>query len=301
MSPTAHTFAAMTPKMIAAIALIAMMVQLGLSLEPVVDRAAKRRERWLVVRALVFTFAVVPLLAFLAQRALGATGVGATALLILAAAPGGRHAPLLARAAKGDADLSVRITVGANRLNALLSPLLAAWLLGAHRVGVRHLPFVLQLIVLQLVPFHAARLLHKRRPALGTRLAKPAQYTAIGATLVLLGYLTARHALSAIASFGARGWLAVLLFGTVLLALGWLVGGRDAATRRTFAISSAARNLALALVIANMMVGDDRVLMTIFGAWVVLLALGWLAVALVRIRPLPIVPSSSAIARAAPG
>jgi hypothetical protein len=29
LSPTVHTFAALTPKMIAAIALIAMMVQLG--------------------------------------------------------------------------------------------------------------------------------------------------------------------------------------------------------------------------------------------------------------------------------
>jgi BASS family bile acid:Na+ symporter len=301
MSPTAHTFAAMTPKMIAAIALIAMMVQLGLALEPVVDRAAKRRARWLVARALVFTFAVVPLLALLAQRALGATGVGATALLLLAAAPGGRHAPLLAKAAHGDAALSIRITLNANRLNALLSPLLAAWLLGEHRVGLRHLPFLLQLIVLQLVPFHAARRLHKWRPALATRLARPAQYTSIGATLVLLIYLTARHALGAIASFGGRGWLAVLLFGAVLLALGWLAGGREAATRSTFALTGEARNLALALVIANMMVGDDRVLMTIFDAWVVLLGLGWLAVALFRIRPLPIAPSSSAIARAAPG
>jgi predicted Na+-dependent transporter len=87
--------------MIAAIALIAMMVQIGLALEPVTDRAAKRRERWLVVRALAFNFALVPLLALLAKVASGATGPGATALLVLASSPGGRHAPALTRAGGG--------------------------------------------------------------------------------------------------------------------------------------------------------------------------------------------------------
>jgi hypothetical protein len=74
--------------------------------------------------------------------------------------------------------------------------------------------------------------------------------------------LTAHHALRAMLFFGVRGWLAVLLV------LGGLVGGRDASMRRTFE----ARNLALALVIANMTVRDDQVLMRIFAAWVILFA-----------------------------
>ena len=90
MSPTATTFAALTPKLIAAIALVAMMVQLGLALEPVRDKAVKRHERWLVVRALAFNFALVPAMALLTKRALGASGPGAIALLLLAATPGGR-------------------------------------------------------------------------------------------------------------------------------------------------------------------------------------------------------------------
>jgi predicted Na+-dependent transporter len=112
--------------------------------------------------------------------------------------------------------------------------------------------------VLQIVPFFGARGLRKWRPALAARMVRPAQRTAIGATLLLLVYLTARHALGGILSFGARGWLAVLIFGAVLLILRWLVGGRDPATRRTFALAGEARNLALALVIANMTVRDDQ-------------------------------------------
>jgi BASS family bile acid:Na+ symporter len=291
LSPTAHTFAALTPKLIAAIALIAMMAQLGLALEPLHDRAAKRRERWLVVRALAFNFALVPIVALFAKHAIGATGPGAIALLLLAASPGGRHAPALTRAGGGDAALSVEITLFTNKLNAFLSPFLAAWLIGGHRVEVRELTYVAQLFVLQILPFYGARLLRKWRPARAAQLGRPAEYTAIAATLVLLLYLTAHHAFSGLLSFGVRGWLAVLVFGAVLLVLGWLAGGRDPATRRTFAVAGQARNLALALVIANMTVGDDRVLMAIFGAWVILFALGWVAVAIVRMGSAPTAPS----------
>jgi hypothetical protein len=73
VSQTALTFSALTPKVIAAVALVAMMAQLGLALEPIVDRATKRHERWFVLRALAFNFTVVPLLALLAAGASGET------------------------------------------------------------------------------------------------------------------------------------------------------------------------------------------------------------------------------------
>jgi predicted Na+-dependent transporter len=291
VSPTALTFSALTPKVIAAVALVAMMAQLGLALEPVVDRAAKRHERWLVLRALAFNFAAVPLLALVAKRSLGATGPGAIALLLLAASPGGRHAPAMTRAGRGDAALAVEITLFTNKLNAFLSPFIAAWLIGGHRGELRELTYAAQLFVLQIVPFYGARFLRKRRPAQAARWARPAQWTATLAMIALLVHLTARHALHGIVSFGARGWLAVLLFGAALLLLGWLVGGREPSARRTFAFAVEARNLALALVIANMTVHDDEVLTAIFGAWVILFALGWAVVALSRARNRPSIPS----------
>src|SRR5262249_41680787 len=100
-----------------------------------------------------------------------------------------------------------------------------------------------------------------------------------------------RQAMRAAWSFGVRGWLAVLLFGVVLLALGWLVGGREPSARRTLALSSEARNLALTLVIANMAMKDEQVLLAIFAAWIILLALAGLVVALFRVRGLPTVPT----------
>jgi predicted Na+-dependent transporter len=167
---------------------------------------------------------------------------------------------------------------------------------GGHRVDVRELPYVVQLFALQILPFYGARLLRKWRPVRAAQLSRPAQGTAIVAMFVLLLYLTAHHALHSILSFGLRGWLAVLTFGVALLILGWMVGGRDAATRRTFAIAGEARNLALALVIANMTIGDDQVLMAIFGAWVILFALGWVAVGLIRASRAPAFPPVSVTA-----
>src|SRR4051794_27362168 len=133
-SPTIAVLGSLTPHIVAAITLAAMMLQLGLELQPVTERAARWRERRLVLRALVFNFAIVPLLATVVARALGADGPIAIALLILAASPGGRHAPALARAAGGDASLAVEITLFTNKLNSILSPLLVAWMIGEHHV-----------------------------------------------------------------------------------------------------------------------------------------------------------------------
>jgi bile acid:Na+ symporter, BASS family len=282
MSHTLLSLTARTPHVLAAIFLVSMMVGLGLELRPVAGRAAKRRERRLVLRALVFNFAVVPLLAVVMARALDARGPVATALLLLAAAPGGRYAPLLARAAGGDASLAVEITLFANKLNALLSPLLAMWMLETRRASLHDATYILELLVLQLLPYFGARALLKRRPALAARLVRPARLAATAAALLLLAYLIAHRALRPALLLGPRGWLAVLLFGTVLLALGWLAGGREPANRRTFAVTAEARNLALALVLAAGAVGDERVTLAVFGAWLVLLAFAWLAVGVAR-------------------
>jgi BASS family bile acid:Na+ symporter len=280
------TVLALTPKVIAAIAIVATMVQLGLELQPI-DRAAKRRERRLVVLALVVNFVFVPLLAFVVVRGLGARGPVGIALLLLAAAPGGRHAPMVVRAAGADVGLAVEITLFVNKLNALLSPLLAAAMLGVEKIDLRELVWVLELLLLQILPWFTARLLRKWRPSLATKLVAPARWTALAATLALLVYVVAHHGLRVTLVLGWRGWVSVLVFGLVLLALGWLVGGSEPATRRSFALSTEARNLALALVIASIAVRDQTVLLSIFGAWLLLLALSWLAVVVMRIQPLP--------------
>lgn len=278
---------ALAPRVLAATYLVAMMAQLGLELEPVEDRAAKRRQRRLILRALVFNFVVVPGIALAAARGFGATGPIATALLLLAASPGGRYAPMLVKLARGDVGLSVEITLFVSKLNSIISPLLAVSMIGTHHISIHELTYVVQIFVLQFVPYFGARQLRKWRPQVAAQLARPTGIAATAAALALLAYLIAHHELRSALFLGVRGWLAVLVFGMVALALGWLAGGRDARERRAFAVAAEARNLALALVLANLAVGDPQVLLATFGAWLILLALGAAAAALPRMSRAP--------------
>jgi BASS family bile acid:Na+ symporter len=287
MHPTAHHLLSWTPRVIAAIALVTMMLQLGFELEPVSDRARKRHKRRLLVRALIFNFVAVPLLALAVARGFGYSGPIATALLLLAASPGGRYAPTLAAMSGSDTELAVEITLFANKLSSFVSPLLAAWMLGSHRAGIRELQFMAELVVLQIVPYYGARAVRKRWPNVAAGLVWPARLAATTAMVILLVYLIAHHALRTTLILGANGWMVVLSFGAVLMVLGWLAGGRDVPTRRAFAITAEARNLALALVIASGTVNDQRLLLSIFAAWTILLAFGLAAALLTRVHAGP--------------
>jgi BASS family bile acid:Na+ symporter len=293
MHPSVSTLSAWAPRVLASIALVAMMLELGFELEPVEDRATKRRKRRLVLRALVFNFAIVPVVAVVLARGLRASGPVASALLLLAASPGGRHAPVLAKAARGDVALAVEITLFSCKVNSFVSPLLAKWMLGTERAELRDLTYVIQLLALQMVPYFGARQLRKWRPQLA-RLARPAAWLATGAALVLAAYLIAHEELRVVLLLGVRGWVAVLAFGALVLMLGWLVGGNGLPARRTFAITTVSRNGALALVIGNLTVGDRQTMLALFGVWLILLAIAAVAAMLARQRPVPLAADTPA-------
>lgn len=295
MPPNIAALSGPAPLILAALALVAMMFQIGLEPEPVADHAAKRHQRRLILRALVFNFVVVPGLAFATARAIGIVGPVVTALLLLAASPGGRYAPALVKATRGNVSLASEITMFVCKLNSILSPLLAAWMLGARHIGLHELKYIVELLVLQIIPYYGARQLLKRRPRAAASLLHPAGWIATAATVSLLAYLVAQRELRVAMLVGPLGWLATLAFGIVLLALGWLVGGRDRKERSAFAITAEARNLALALVIANLVVGQPSVLLATFGVWLILLVLGGAAALFGRIpRALPATPATLA-------
>ena len=82
-------------------------------------------------------------------------------------------------------------------------------------------------------------------------------------------YLVARGALARLVAAGPSDWAAGMIFVVIALALGWLTGGRVPETRRTFAITTAARNLALALLIAGELFPGGGVQLALFGIWVI--------------------------------
>jgi BASS family bile acid:Na+ symporter len=267
-------------RVLAAAYLIAMMFSMGLTLggEPTEDKHAKRRQRRLLVRALAFNLVLLPLLAVTLTHALAVSSDVVIAFLILAASPGGRFAPQLSRIAGAQLGLSVEITLFLAKLVSFTAPVTAGWMLHTHRVELREIVFIAQLVVLQLLPYVAGRQVRKRRPALAARLARPFAITMWACLFAVLALALASHELRSLAHVaGDRGWLAVVAFAVVAPTLGWLVGGPTPETRRAFAVSANARDLALALVIASLAFAERNVQVATFAVWLFLLLVdfGW--------------------------
>lgn len=256
--------------------LITMMFSMGIELggAPKEDKPEKRRKRRLLVRALAFNLLLLPLLAVTLTHLGHASGDLAIAFLLLAASPGGRFAPHLAKMSGADLGLSVEITLFLNKLVSLTAPITAAWMLHSHRVELSELYFIGALLVLQFVPYTLGRQVRKRRPAWAARLQRPFELIPWLLVVPLLALVAAAHPLRDVAALGAdRVWWLVLAFAVLAPALGWLLGGPAAETRRAFAVSANARNLAVAIVIAGEAFGGRQVQLACFAMWAVFLVI----------------------------
>jgi len=271
---------------LAAAFLILMMLSTGLSLggEPSADKAAKRHKRIFLLVGLVFNFVILPLLALVLTLALHVSDAVAVALLLLAASPGGRFAPQLARFGGADVGLSVEITLFIAKLVSFTAPVTAALLLHSHKIEVRELPFILQLLLLQMVPYLLGRQLRKRKPELAARITRPvdiAMWLSVGALAVLIAMRVRGLAMLA----GLPGWRAVIAFAVLAPLLGWLLGGARQGTRRAIAISADSRDVALASMLASLGF-DDKVHAATIAIWLLLILFNLALVRFVRRRPI---------------
>jgi BASS family bile acid:Na+ symporter len=270
---------------LAAAFLILMMLSTGLELggEPAQDKAAKRHKRFFLLVGLVFNFVMLPLLAVTLTHALHVSDAVAIALLLLAASPGGRFAPQIARYARADVGLSVEITLFLAKFVSLTAPVTAALLLHSHKLELHELPFILQLLILQMVPYVLGRQLRKRKPELAARLARPvniAMWISAGALAVLVAW----HIRGLAGLVGMRGWKAVIAFAVLAPIVGWLLGGKREGTRRAIAVSANARDVALASMLASLGF-DNTVRAATIGIWLVLVLFNLGLVRFVRRRP----------------
>jgi BASS family bile acid:Na+ symporter len=270
--------------------LVVMMFSLGLELgaRPPKTKQAKRHDRRLLVRALVLNLVLMPFIAWAIVRGLHRSGVVATALLLVAATPGGRYAPRVAKLAHADLGLSVEITLFLAKLTSFTAPVTVAWLLGVKKVDLRELLLILQLLLFQMLPYLAGRLLRHKRAALAERLARPLLLAELAIGIALLGLLFGSGAAAELRTVGPTDWFVGLSFGVLLLVVGWTLGWPSPETRRAFAVTTTARNLSLALLIADELSGDRGVQLALFGIWLTCLVLDVIFAAAVRgQRPSP--------------
>jgi BASS family bile acid:Na+ symporter len=255
--------------LLSAIYLVSMMLALGLELGagPRESKEKKRAKRRMLARGLLFNLIAIPALAFLVTRALHASSDVAIALLILAAVPGGRYAPHLVKLGAGEVTLAIEVTLFLAKLTAFTAAPTAKWLLTLHTLDIRELPFLLQLLLLQIVPLYGGKWLRRRHRPLADRLLRPAQWIAIATLLGAFASVLLRDDRGLDDLLRDRSWLAVGVVGIAAPLLGWLVGGPDEGNRRALAIGANSRELGLALVIATVAFPEPGVHTALFGIW----------------------------------
>jgi BASS family bile acid:Na+ symporter len=231
------------------VTLIEMMVATGLGVT-FAQLADVVRDWRLVARAIVANYVCVPavtvgLLLLLDSRPMVAAG-----FLILAVCPGAPFGPPCTAIARGNVVVSVGLMVLLAASSALLAPLLLYFLLPKDKgVTVDAGKLVSALLCTQLLPLGAGLLMRWWRPALAKRMQKPANVVSLILTVVAVGLILRTH-FSSLLEIEAPGLLGMLILLIVSVGAGWLLGGWDRANRKAMALTTAARNIGVGLVIA---------------------------------------------------
>jgi BASS family bile acid:Na+ symporter len=210
---------------------------------------------------------VVPALAVVLTRGLHLSSDVAVALLLVAASPGGRFAPHLARVAHGDVAVATQQTAILTKLAVLSAPLSATWLLRLHLVEIPVLRIIVHGCLLQILPLTAGQALGRARPAVAARIERPLRVGVAIAAIAALCALLNASGVSSLRLLGDRGWLAVASLALTTLALGWLVGGPSPLRRRAIAVGGMSHNLALALLLAHVAAPNGHAQLAVFGVW----------------------------------
>jgi BASS family bile acid:Na+ symporter len=238
---------------------VSSMIAMGLSLR-LNEILASLRDASLVSMALLANFVLMPAAAIAIAKLLRLDEPLGIGLLLLGVAAGAPFLPKLAILARGNLAFGVGLMVLLMVLTVIYMPLALPLLL--EGVSINPLKIVRSLLLSMLLPL-AAGLLLNRFPRLAST-AKPALNRISSISLALLiVMLLATNIQNVIDLFGTRGILASILFLLAGSAIGWILGGPSADTKRVLALATAQRNIAAALVVAGQDFDDPKVVVMV--------------------------------------
>jgi BASS family bile acid:Na+ symporter len=233
--------------------LVAMMLAMGLRV-PAGEVVASSRRPWQVASSLLANFVLVPAVTAGLLRWVDPDPMVSVGFLILAVCPGAPVGPPFAAVAKGDVPYAIGQMVILAGLSAVLSPLLLGVLLTRTvpdtDLQIDYLSIARSLLLSQMLPLAAGLALHSRASGLAERIAKPVGRLANVLLLVAVTLVLASQ-FGALSLIRVRGWAGMLALLAASLAIGWICGGPRRATRKSLAVTTAARNAAVALVIVS--------------------------------------------------
>jgi BASS family bile acid:Na+ symporter len=227
--------------------IITSMLAMGLSLtiKQIVDPLRNTR---VVLLALLANFILVPALAYLITVVIPLDDGLATGLIIVGAAAGAPFLPKLVQAAKGNAAFSVGLMTLLMVVTVIYLPIMLPILLPGASVS----PWDIakSLIFSMLLPLGIGLFIKARYEDTAASLQPHmSQISSLAIVLMLVTVLVLEFS-SIIATIGTGGILAALIFLVGALAIGLLLGGKDASMRSVMGLGTAQRNLAAAMLVA---------------------------------------------------
>ncbi len=234
--------------------IITSMLAMGLSLtvKQIIDPL---RDVKVVLLALLGNFILVPALAYLITVVIPLYDGLATGLIIAGTAAGAPFLPNLVQKAKGSAAFSVGLMTLLMVVTVIYLPIVLPLLLPGASVS----PWDIakSLIMTMLVPLGIGLFIKARYEETAGHLQPNMSQVSSMAIVVMLVTVLVLEFSTIIATIGTGGILAALIFLVGALAIGLLLGGKDASMRSVMGLGTAQRNLAAAMLVAAQNFSDD--------------------------------------------
>jgi BASS family bile acid:Na+ symporter len=237
---------------VAVATLFTIMFDLGLAIEPGEFRWVAQRPG-LMLKSLFAVLVAVPALAWLVARAFELPHAAEIGIVLMAISPGAPVALRRSLGAGGHRSFAPALQIAVTVLAVVSMPLWVAALDEYYGATATAAPQHLarQVFVAQLLPLGVGMLV--RRFAAGPAAwLEPKLRRLGGILLVVLLVLALIDIWQVVVGAGLRVSLAIVIATTCALGAGHLLGGPDPATRTAVAISCAARNPGLALLVATL-------------------------------------------------
>jgi len=235
------------------ITLIEMMMLVGL--QATFAQLAQTVRDWrLVMRAAVANYLLVPAIAVALLLWFDADPMVAAGFLVLAACPGAPFGPPIASVARANVPMAVGLMVILAGSSAIVSPellhVMLPWVSGSGAPQIDLIAMVGALLLTQLLPLLLGLLTRHWHPRLADALLRPFELVSKILNLcVAVGILGSQFHM--LMDIRLRGFAGMLLLLAATLAIGWLAGGSGRDSRKTMALTTALRNVAVGLVIVT--------------------------------------------------
>lgn len=250
--------------------IVTSMLAMGMSLTmaQILDPLKNVR---LVVLALLANFVLVPLLAFVINRIIPLDQSLQIGLVVLGTAAGAPFLPKLVQGARGDIAFGVGLMTLLMVVTIFYLPIVLPLLLP----GVEVVPWDIakSLIALMLIPLAIGLLFKSHSPDSAAQWQPVMNKVSSLAILVLLVVGLGINLSAILDLIGSLGIVALLLFVTGSLAIGMLLGGREAGIRNVMGLGTAQRNVSAAIVVSVQNFGGTNTISFVLVAAILMLLL----------------------------